>query len=178
MAYFEHEGRNLHYSRSGRGVPALVFLHGLGSSCTVWQNQVDHFGPSHEIFALDLLGHGESSKNVAPSEALRTSARTVTAFLKSIDRPCVAVGHSWGGNVLTKVDFDSMEKLEGLVFVDSPSMAEKNRVSAFQKWATFMLGKNNKELRISAEDWYRELIGEGPDGVIETIVSGLLSLVS
>ena len=39
MAWFEHEGCNLHYAQYGRGSP-LILIHGLGSSSQDWELQV------------------------------------------------------------------------------------------------------------------------------------------
>ena len=40
----------------------LVFLHGYGGQARQWKNQLDEFSISNRVVALDLRGHGQSSK--------------------------------------------------------------------------------------------------------------------
>jgi 3-oxoadipate enol-lactonase len=52
------------YAAAGdAGNPALVLLHGLGSDCLMWKNQMEPFAAQgYRVVAPDLLGHGESPK--------------------------------------------------------------------------------------------------------------------
>ena len=45
MAYFEHEGCNLHYEEYGHGTP-LLLVHGLGSSTLDWEKQIPALSPA------------------------------------------------------------------------------------------------------------------------------------
>src|SRR5579884_1781304 len=75
----------------------IVFIHGAADSGAVWERQVEHFGPEHDVLALDLPGHGarlgetalESVASMA-EEALRA------ARARGMTHP-VLVGHSMGG---------------------------------------------------------------------------------
>lgn len=51
------------YRTTGEGRP-LVFIHGWAMSLSVWQRQINYFaGKGFETTAIDLRGHGESSKD-------------------------------------------------------------------------------------------------------------------
>lgn len=47
MAYFEHEGCNLHYEEYGHGTP-LLLVHGLGSSTLDWEKQIPALAAHHQ----------------------------------------------------------------------------------------------------------------------------------
>ena len=52
-------GLRLGYRESGSG-PAIVFLHGIGSSGEGWEAQLGHFGRTHRAIAWDAPGYGGS----------------------------------------------------------------------------------------------------------------------
>lgn len=48
------------YVTKGAGEP-LVLIHGVGMRLEAWAPQILHLAGSHQIFALDMPGHGEST---------------------------------------------------------------------------------------------------------------------
>jgi pimeloyl-ACP methyl ester carboxylesterase len=74
MPFLRVRDVRLHYELDGPSGPAapspprvpLVLLHGLGSSTRDWQPQVKHFSQKRRVLALDLRGHGRSSKPPGP----------------------------------------------------------------------------------------------------------------
>ena len=63
-------GLTLGYREHGAG-PAIVFLHGIGSSSEGWEAQLAHFGRTHRAIAWDAPGYGGSGDldPLAPSAA-------------------------------------------------------------------------------------------------------------
>jgi pimeloyl-ACP methyl ester carboxylesterase len=57
----EVNGHQVRYVRAGAGEP-IIFLHNGGSSHQVWTPQIEHFGKTHDVLALDMLGFGSSGK--------------------------------------------------------------------------------------------------------------------
>ena len=95
----------LHVVSGGRtGAPAIVFLHGLGSSAATWATCMAILGAGDDglaVVAVDLLGHGESPVPDDPAEYTRDIALVdldeVLASLGPQAGAPVLVGHSLGG---------------------------------------------------------------------------------
>lgn len=61
MESFDFRGLRISYAHTGRGA-AVVMLHNGGSSHAIWDDVAHRLAGTYEIFALDLLGFGDSAK--------------------------------------------------------------------------------------------------------------------
>jgi pimeloyl-ACP methyl ester carboxylesterase len=99
--------------------PALVLLHGLGSSSTDWAPQVAAFETSRAIVTVDLAGHGASP----PSRAfptVETMARDVEAILDGLGvRTADVIGLSLGGCVALALALRAPARVRSLVLVNA-----------------------------------------------------------
>lgn len=78
----------------GSGEPVLL-LHGMGSSLLAWRSLVPTLAAQHEIFALDLRGHGHST---AARWTWKAAIADIDAVLAHLDiSGAKLVGHSLGG---------------------------------------------------------------------------------
>ncbi|MCW5627979.1 MAG: alpha/beta hydrolase [Rhodoferax sp.] len=118
MPWLNDAGATTHYSCTGAGDPALVFVHGALCALQDWQAQLDHFSQRHRVLALDLYGHGRSAVD-ADHIGVASFARQVRAVCaaQGIDT-AVLVGHSMGCRVLLEVWRQQPALVAGLVFVD------------------------------------------------------------
>ncbi|MHB8077691.1 MAG: alpha/beta fold hydrolase [Candidatus Krumholzibacteriia bacterium] len=93
------DGVPIHYTVSGEGRPALLFIHGWSCDGTYWDGQVAAFAPKYRVVTVDLAGHGRSGRDRAAwtIEAFGQDVRAVVEQL-GLDR-VVLIGHSMGGNV-------------------------------------------------------------------------------
>lgn len=88
----------LHVVRSGSGRPPILFVHGMGTSAATWARCMEILGATHEVIAVDLLGHGGSPVPDDPAEYTRDAAlRDLDDVIASLDDRPVIVGHSLGG---------------------------------------------------------------------------------
>ncbi|MFQ5880760.1 MAG: alpha/beta fold hydrolase [Dehalococcoidia bacterium] len=117
-AFIRLRGLNFHYRDWGGHGQLMVLLHGLASTCRIWNAVAPHLATRFWIVALDQRGHGESDK---PEDGydFDTIAADLHAFVEALglERP-VLVGHSWGGNVALHYAALRPEVPRGLVLVD------------------------------------------------------------
>src|SRR3954469_10103113 len=102
------------------GRPALVCVHGAGSSSVIFMEVVRRLSPQRRVVAPDLPGHGQSDRWHAPAdvtiEMYRDAVGTVCAQL-GLER-AVLLGHSMGGLVALAAAAAWPERVAGLVLVN------------------------------------------------------------
>jgi pyruvate dehydrogenase E2 component (dihydrolipoamide acetyltransferase) len=92
----------LRFLKQGEGDP-VVLLHGFGGDLDNWLFALPALAAAHTVYALDLPGHGGSSKDVGAGD-LDALAGAVEQFLESQSLESVhLVGHSLGGLVACEV---------------------------------------------------------------------------
>jgi len=95
MPTIDVNGISLFYTDQGKGELVLL-IHGLGSSREDWELQLPVLTPSYRVVAVDLRGHGQSSKPAGPY-SLEMFAGDVAALIEALDiGPCHVVGLSLG----------------------------------------------------------------------------------
>ena len=101
----------------GEGRP-VVLLHGLASTCRIWDFVAPILARDFSVIAIDQRGHGDSGK---PEQGFDFASvgSDVAALLegRGIQRP-VLVGHSWGADVALELAVAHPALLQGIVFVD------------------------------------------------------------
>jgi len=92
-------GRTLRYLVRGEGADAAILIHGFGGDLNAWLFNHEALAAGRRVFALDLPGHGESTKEVGAG-TLDDLAQAVVAFMDSVGISAAHVaGHSLGGAV-------------------------------------------------------------------------------
>jgi pimeloyl-ACP methyl ester carboxylesterase len=111
-------GRELAYVTGGQG-PAVFLIHGIGGDWHTWEPVLDGLARQHQVVAVDLPGHGSSSKSAGDYSlgALANALRDLGGAL-GIERATV-VGHSLGGGVAMQFSYQFPERCERLVLVSS-----------------------------------------------------------
>ena len=122
------EGRNLSYvltSPDGAedATPALL-LHGFGGDANAWLFNTADLAKDRLVYALDLPGHGASSKDVGDGtpDAL---ARAVVGFLDALHVAKVhLVAHSLGGAIALSVTASNPERVASLTLIGPCGLGE------------------------------------------------------
>lgn len=124
----------LYYEEMGQGEP-LLLLHGLGSSTEDWAFQMEPFSRHFRVIAVDMRGHGRSTKPPGPY-TISMFAADVAAFLKVLQIPSVHIlGISLGGMIAFQLAVNAPEKVKSLIIVNSvPSMIVSSFVDRWQLW--------------------------------------------
>ena len=125
--YVDLRGLPFHYRDwGGDGRPALL-LHGLASTCHIWDLVAPLLAQEFRVVALDQRGHGQSAQ-VEDGYDFATVSGDAAAFIKSLgwERP-VIVGHSWGADVALELAAAQPDLASGLIFVDGGTIEPSAR---------------------------------------------------
>ncbi len=111
---------NLLYERTAPpdGRPALLLLHGMGSSSADWAWQVGVFAESHRVITVDLRAHGQSSD---PGDwfTVDTLADDVAALLAHLEEPPAhVIGLSLGGATALALALQHSARVRSLTMVN------------------------------------------------------------
>lgn len=111
-------GHRIGYYLAGRG-PALLLLHGIGSSSLTWKRVIELLAQRYTVIAPDLLGHG-TSERLRGDYSLGAHASGVRDLMVKLgyDRATVC-GHSLGGGIAMVFAYQFPERCERLVLVAS-----------------------------------------------------------
>ena len=104
---------------AGTGSAPFVLVHGLASNARLWDGVATALvAAGHPVFAVDLRGHGRSSKPAGPYDVTTVADDLATVIERlGIEQPIVA-GQSWGGNVVLELAARRPELVRGIVCVD------------------------------------------------------------
>jgi pimeloyl-ACP methyl ester carboxylesterase len=157
------DGVRLHVRDSGpKGAPAVILIHGFGSSLQTWETWAQGLAAGHRVIRFDLPGSGLSSPD--PSGDY-TDARTMHLLLALMDQLGVAhasiIGHSIGGRIAWTFAAHHPDRVDKLVLISPDGFAspgfeygKKPEVPATVKLMRYMLPK--PLLRMSLEPAYAD----------------------
>ena len=93
-------GRKIRYLKLGNADgPPIVFVHGFGGDLNNWLFNQEPLAENHTTYAIDLPGHGGSSKDVGAGD-LASMTAALAAWLDALKiTRAHLVGHSMGGGV-------------------------------------------------------------------------------
>jgi len=95
--FVEVGGRRICYLKRGDDGPAVVLIHGFAGDLNNWLFNHGTLAENHTVYALDLPGHGQSSKDVGDA-SLEFFVDAVRDWLDAMELETAhLVGHSMGG---------------------------------------------------------------------------------
>lgn len=95
-------GQTIAYESFGDEGEPILFVHGWACNKEMWRSTLQQMGGLGRCYAIDLLGHGDSSKPDPTGRGYAISAQmeTVACFIREvIGEPTRYVGHSMGGMI-------------------------------------------------------------------------------
>ncbi len=120
-------GLKVHYRDEGQG-PALVLLHGAGSSLQTWDAWVRDLARDHRVVRLDLPGFGLTGPNATKDYSMDWYVPFLKAFLDRLDVPRAALaGNSFGGRIALEFACAHPDRVSKLVLIDSSGYASDAR---------------------------------------------------
>ena len=120
-------GRTLQYLKIGEGErPPVLLLHGYGGDINIWVfNQEALAEVGRTVYALDLPGHGQSSKDVGEGN-LGSFVDAVAGFMDEMGiEKAHLVGHSMGGAVAGSFALAHPDRVASLVLIASAGLGEE-----------------------------------------------------
>jgi len=147
------DGIPIHYSVTGKGEPALVFIHCWGCRGSFWENQVAEFSKTNRVVTIDLPGHGESGAGRTnwSIESYGDDVKTVVTKLGL--KRVVLVGSSMGGpialeaakrmpdNVVAIVPVDSLQNVEVSITPEQADAVIKQMTADYKNSTTALLNQ-------------------------------------
>jgi pimeloyl-ACP methyl ester carboxylesterase len=116
-------GWPIHYSyapTTPTTTPPILLIHGFGASIGHWRKNIPTLSQTHTVYAIDLLGFGQSAKAPASYDTTLWVEQVYEFWRTFIGRPIVLVGHSLGSNVGLAIAARHPEMLAGLVMFTLP----------------------------------------------------------
>ncbi|MCE1185604.1 acetoin dehydrogenase dihydrolipoyllysine-residue acetyltransferase subunit [Zoogloea sp.] len=121
----EVKGRKLRYLKRGEGGEPMVLIHGFGGDLNNWLFNHEALAADRAVYALDLPGHGESSKDVGEG-SLEALADTVADFMAAVGVDGAhLVGHSMGGAVALMLARRHPARVRSLSLICSAGLGEE-----------------------------------------------------
>jgi pyruvate dehydrogenase E2 component (dihydrolipoamide acetyltransferase) len=111
------DGRRISYVGTGQDGEVVLLIHGYGGDRNSWLFLQEPLAAQHRVYALDLPGHGTSSKDVGDG-SVGTLAGAVIGVLDMIGAERAhLVGHSLGGAVAAGIAARNPERVSSLTLI-------------------------------------------------------------
>jgi len=115
----------LRYAKRGSGDEAVVLIHGFGGDLDGWLFNIDALGEAATVYALDLPGHGQSTKSLA-NPGLDTMTAALSEFMAKVGIDSAhLVGHSMGGAIAMHMAADDPGKVDSLTLICSAGLGKE-----------------------------------------------------
>jgi pyruvate dehydrogenase E2 component (dihydrolipoamide acetyltransferase) len=119
------DGFHIRYLRRGEGDASTILIHGFGGDLNTWMFNHETLASSHSVYALDLPGHGRSSKQVGDG-TLEGFGKVVEGFLDILGLTKAHLGgHSLGGAVATIFAQKHPERCLSLTLIASAGLGSE-----------------------------------------------------
>ncbi len=101
-----------------RPLRTFVLVHGFGGNATQWQYQIETLSQHNRVLAIDLRGHGQSSRPDSGYEMDRLVA-DIMAVLDHLNlrQKVVLAGHSFGVAIATELAYRHPKRFSHLILI-------------------------------------------------------------
>ena len=120
--FAETAAGTIRYARRGAGDETVILIHGFGGDLDNWLFNIDALGEAATVYALDLPGHGQSTKKLA-KPGLKAMTAALASFMDKLGLgKAHLVGHSMGGAIAQQMAADHPEKVKSLTLICSAGL--------------------------------------------------------
>jgi haloalkane dehalogenase len=132
--FAEVYGSHIHYLEEGEG-DAILFLHGIPTSCYIWRNIIPYLSGLGRCIAPDLPGFGHSDKPDIEYSVL-DHIKYIDKFIETLNlKNITLIMHGWGSVVGFNYAMRHEKNCKGLVFYEAflRSLKEEESSLPFQE---------------------------------------------
>lgn len=157
--YWQWRNQSIYYVQAGKrqsGHPPLLLVHGFGASTDHWRKNIAQLQQDFEVWAIDLLGFGRSSKPDWQYSGNLWRDQLQDFITDVIGQPVVLAGNSLGGYCSLCVAAQCSQSAVGLILLNSAGPFSDTKVATprnplqklfssasrsllLQPWASFLL---------------------------------------
>lgn len=146
--YVDVAGLSLHVRDAGpKGAPALVMVHGFGSSLHTWEDWVQMLARDHRVIRFDLPGSGLTGPDPTGDYSDTRSLAVLTGLMDRLGvKQASLIGNSIGGRIAWKFAATNPERVDKLVLISPDGFAatgsdfgQKPYVPVSFRWLRFIL---------------------------------------
>lgn len=140
----ELAGRTLRYLKRGEGGTPVVLIHGFGGDLNNWLFNHEPLSGKREVYALDLPGHGESSKRIERGD-VGEFAEVVAAFMDAVQiAKAHLIGHSLGSAIAAATAISHPKRVASLTLIAGAGLGEGINADYIEG---FVAAKTRNELK-------------------------------
>jgi pyruvate dehydrogenase E2 component (dihydrolipoamide acetyltransferase) len=158
-------GKIRYAERAGAGDP-IVFIHGFGGDLNNWLFNIDAAASLGPVYALDLPGHGGSTKTLR-EPGLAALATAVEQFMDLLElKRASLVGHSLGGAIAATLALRRKDLVRSLTLINSAGLGEEINAAYIDG---FVAAESRRDLKPVLQ-----LLFANPDLVSRAMIEDLL----
>ena len=158
--------RSIRYLKRGEGLPAVVLIHGFGGNLNNWLFNHELLATGRTVYALDLPGHGQSSKDVSDG-SLAMLVQCVLDWLDAVGLTEVhLVGHSLGGAIAVDTAYRAADRVKSCTLLASAGLGVEIDNEFIE---TLVQASRRKQLKPQLEKLFND-----PEQVTRQLVEELL----
>jgi pyruvate dehydrogenase E2 component (dihydrolipoamide acetyltransferase) len=158
--------RRIRYLQQGKGGSPVVLVHGFTGNLNNWMFNHAALAEGRTVYAVDLPGHGLSSKDVGDG-SVETLASVICDWMDALNLPSAhLVGHSLGGAIVLDMAFRHPERLLSCTLISSVGLGPEIDVE-------YLDGVVRTDRRRQLKPWLERLFAD-PDQVTRQSVDDLL----
>jgi pyruvate dehydrogenase E2 component (dihydrolipoamide acetyltransferase) len=164
----ERGGQTLVYKAAGLDHDAtpVLLIHGFGGDSDNWLFNIDDLATSRPVYAVDLPGHGKSTKTLATGE-LGELVQAVADLIDEIGAPKIhLVGHSLGGAIAFQILKDRPERVASVAGIAPIGFDDRVNADFVEG---FIAAQKRKDVKATLQ-----LLLSDPDLVSSQMIEGVL----
>ena len=120
MNYIELPFGVMAYTKTGEGPEPIVLIHGIPTSSYLWRDVTPNLGDQFTVYAIDMLGYGDSDKPEDGDLSVPAQADYLKAFADALELGSFhLVAHDIGGGVAQIFTLRNPGSVQKLVLIDT-----------------------------------------------------------